>query len=627
MPEKARLGDVLVSKGFITKEQLQEALEEQKKKGGFLGQVLIDKGLVSSIDITKAMGEVSVKVEEEDELGKALIADKLITEDQLKKAQEKQKTTHEHLTKILSDLKFMAPEQIAEAIGKIWNIPYISLADHEPRPDMMQLIPEDLLKRHQIVPIKLEGKKLVIAMTDPLNILAIDEVRLVSDYQIEIMVATERDISLVLDKYFSIQRVAKEALLGIKMDEVGLPQKEKTETDTVTYKLEEGPVIKLVDTIIDGGINAKASDIHMEPQEEEMRVRYRIDGILHDILNVPKGIEATLVSRIKVLANMDIAEKRKPQDGHIGIKKEGKQYDLRVSSFATVGGEKIVLRILDKSGMLLGLSDLGLSKDEQKIFQTLVSRPYGIILVTGPTGSGKSTTLYAVLSQLNSLTKNIITVEDPVEYKLEGINQSQVNTQAGITFARGLRAILRQDPDVIMVGEIRDAETAEIAIHAALTGHLVFSTLHTNDAPGSVARLVDMGIEPFLISSSLIGVLAQRLIRTICQDCKETYTPDPAVLKSLGLEKDKKTTYTFARGKGCRYCLGRGYRGRSGVFEFMEISDNIRMLITKRVPSSAIKEAAMKEGMNTLRQSALQKVLEGVTTPEEYRRAIFAGVE
>jgi len=621
MVEKARLGDVLVAKGVITQKQLGEALQLQKKKGGFLGQILLQQGVVSSAELTRAVGEVSVKVDEESKLGKALLSENILTPEQLQKALDKQKTTHQPLAGLLIDMEFAKPEQIAKAIGKYWNIPYVALSKEEPQSELMQLLPEEFMRRYQLAPLKLKGNTLMVAMVDPLNILAIDEIKLLTNYQVEIRVTTGRDISLVLDKNFSIQRVAKEALLGMKVEDLKAPLEQETAAK-VPYKLDEGPVIKLVDTILDGGINAKASDIHLEPMEIDMRVRYRIDGILHDILTVPKGVESAVVSRIKVLAEMNIAEKRVPQDGHITVKREGKEFDLRVSSFPTVGGEKVVLRILDKGSMMFSLNELGLPKKEENVFKALIERPFGIILVTGPTGSGKTTTLYAALNKLNTVTKNIITVEDPVEYRLEGVSQSQINQRAGITFATGLKAILRQDPDIIMVGEIRDLETAEIAIRAALTGHLVFSTLHTNDAPSAVTRLVDMGIEPFLIASSVIGIMAQRLIRTVCKDCKERYAPSADMLKMFDLEKRKKIT--FAKGKGCSYCIGTGYHGRMAVYELMKVSDNIRDLIGRRAPTSEIKEAAVKEGMSTLKQSAIDKVAEGLTTPEEVRRAVFA---
>jgi type II secretory ATPase GspE/PulE/Tfp pilus assembly ATPase PilB-like protein len=370
------------------------------------------------------------------------------------------------------------------------------------------------------------------------------------------------------------------------------------------------------------GINSRASDIHLEPQYPEMRIRFRIDGILHDIITVPKSVEAGVISRVKVLADMDITEHRRPQDGHISLKVNEKEYDLRVASSSTIAGEKVVIRILDKTGMLLGLDELGLADKDRQLFKALISRPYGIILVTGPTGSGKTTTLYAALGQIDALTKNVITIEDPVEYKLEGVNQIQVNPAANITFATGLRSILRQDPDVIMVGEIRDLDTATIAIQAALTGHLVFSTLHTNDAPSAVTRLIDMGIEPFLISSSVIAVIAQRLVRVVCPECKQAYTPDAALLKELGLS-ERKEKFVFSGGKGCHHCMQTAYRGRVGVFEVMKVTDKIRELILQKQPATKIKEIVIQEGMATLRDAAVEKVIQGISAPEEIKRVIF----
>jgi type IV pilus assembly protein PilB len=435
------------------------------------------------------------------------------------------------------------------------------------------------------------------------------------------MVATQKEVLQAIEQYFNIQQMAKQLLNqmpGIEIElEKGILAPEKLEIG-----VEEPPVTRLVDSIVTEGINSRASDIHFDPQDPEMRLRYRIDGILHDIMTIPKRIESAIISRIKILADMDITEHRRPQDGHISLKINNKEYDLRVASFATIAGEKIEIRILDKSSMLLSLIGLGLSSNDLDKFNALISKNYGIILVTGPTGSGKTTTLYAALNQMDKLAKNIITIEDPVEYKLDGINQAQVNSLAGITFATGLRSILRQDPDIVMVGEIRDLETAEIAIHSALTGHLVFSTLHTNDAPSAITRLIDMGIEPFLVSSSLIGVVAQRLIRIICPECKEEYRPDDTLLQELGLNRQERD-YVFSRGRGCAYCFNSGYRGRAGIFEIMNVSEAIRGLIVTRQPASKIKETAMREGMHTLRQSAIQKVIEKVSAPDEVKRVIF----
>ena len=379
--------------------------------------------------------------------------------------------------------------------------------------------------------------------------------------------------------------------------------------------------------IISRGITDKASDIHIEPGKDTLRIRYRIDGILHDGMTLPKKAQASITSRIKIMADMDIAEKRAPQDGRISATIEGKPYDFRVSTLPAVFGEKIVMRVLDKSNISVGLHKLGLLPYTFEMFESMISRTYGIILVTGPTGSGKSTTLYSVLSKLNSGEKNIITIEDPVEYELSGITQSMVNNRAGMTFAAGLRSMLRQDPNIIMVGEMRDQETAMIAIEAALTGHLVISTLHTNDAPGAVARLLDMGIESFMIASSVVGVMAQRLLRTVCAKCKEQYVPPRDAIKRLGMNLDvlDKGEVTFYRGRGCDVCKGSGYKGRTGVYELMPVTDKVRELILARASSYAIREAAIEAGMRTLKDDAMEKILLGITTLEESLRVIYAG--
>jgi type II secretory ATPase GspE/PulE/Tfp pilus assembly ATPase PilB-like protein len=429
---------------------------------------------------------------------------------------------------------------------------------------------------------------------------------MLSKYKISPMIAAKKEIQGIIERYFNLQQMTKQIFTEIRTGQI---------TDDTS-------VSKLIDTIMQAGINSRASDIHLEPQYPEMRIRFRIDGILHDIITVPKSVEAGVISRVKVLADMDITEHRRPQDGHISLKVNEKEYDLRVASSSTIAGEKVVIRILDKTGMLLGLDELGLADKDRQLFKALISRPYGIILVTGPTGSGKTTTLYAALGQIDALTKNVITIEDPVEYKLEGVNQIQVNPAANITFATGLRSILRQDPDVIMVGEIRDLDTATIAIQAALTGHLVFSTLHTNDAPSAVTRLIDMGIEPFLISSSVIAVIAQRLVRVVCPECKQAYTPDAALLKELGLS-ERKEKFVFSGGKGCHHCMQTAYRGRVGVFEVMKVTDKIRELILQKQPATKIKEIVIQEGMATLRDAAVEKVIQGISAPEEIKRVIF----
>jgi type IV pilus assembly protein PilB len=389
----------------------------------------------------------------------------------------------------------------------------------------------------------------------------------------------------------------------------------------------EAPVVRLANMILSRGIQEKASDIHVEPSKDALRIRYRIDGILTDGMVLPKKAQASITSRVKIMADMDISEKRSPQDGRISAVIEGKPYDFRVSTLPAVFGEKIVLRVLDKSSISVGLHKLGLLPYTYEMFESMISRTYGIILVTGPTGSGKSTTLYSVLAKLNSGEKNILTIEDPVEYELAGITQSMVNVRAGMTFAAGLRSMLRQDPNIIMVGEMRDQETAMIAIEAALTGHLVLSTLHTNDAPGAVARLLDMGVESFLIASSICGVLAQRLLRMVCPKCKEQYSPPRDAIKRLGMNVDilNKGEVTFYRGRGCEHCKGSGYKGRVGVYELMPITDKVRELILARASSYAIREAAIEAGMRTLKDDAMEKILLGITTLEESLRVIYAG--
>jgi type IV pilus assembly protein PilB len=604
---KQRLGDILIAKKLLSPEELEAALKDQKVKGGFLGQILINKGVVSPVDIDRALEEMSSDVRERMEFGRTLVAKKIITDVQLTQAVDRQRATNQNLEDLVVELGFATADQIAELLSQQVGLSFVHLKDYELKQDLLLLIPENFIRNYHIIPIAQENDMLTVAMSDPLNLNIVDQIRLITGYRINPVVATKKDILEFIDKYFSWQMRMKQMLADIRLDKVS----------------DDTAIARIVDTIIHAAIDARASDIHLEPQFPEMRVRFRVDGILHDISNIPKTIEAPLVSRVKILADMDITEHRRPQDGHLTMKFKDNEYDLRVASTSTVTGEKLVLRILDKSGMLLGLEELGIDEKDKKILTSLVARPYGIILVTGPTGSGKTTTLYAILSQMDTLRENIITIEDPVEYRLTGISQIQVNPAASITFATGLRSILRQDPNIIMVGEIRDTETASIAIHAALTGHLVFSTLHTNDAPSAVTRLIDMGIEPFLISSSLIGVVAQRLVRRVCPTCHETYVPDAETLKELGLKDDHKQ-YHFSRGKGCRDCLGSGYRGRTGLYEVMGVSERMEELILKRESANKVKALAIEEGMTTLREAAIQKVIKGASTPQEVKRIIFS---
>ncbi|MGB2662048.1 MAG: ATPase, T2SS/T4P/T4SS family [Candidatus Omnitrophota bacterium] len=556
------------------------------------------------------------------EIADILLSKKLITEQQLNEAAEEQKTTGVPLQKILVSKGFITSEGLAQAMAYKLEIPYVKLSDQKIDPQVIKMLPEDVARQYRAVPVRIEEDSLYVALVSPLNLPARDEIKLITGYKILPMVATEKEMDQAINQYYKVEETSKQALIDMRLQKLKEREEEKTvEIEEELGRIEDLPVVRLVSDVINSAVNAKASDIHFEPEEPEMIVRYRVDGILHDIMTVPKHIEAAVISRIKILANLDITERRMPQDGHISLKKDGKDYDFRVSTLLTVAGEKAVLRIFDKEAMLISLEKLGLTRYDEDIFKTLISKPHGILLVTGPTGSGKTSTLYAVLNQMDSKTDNIVTIENPVEYRLNRINQIQVDPSSKITFATGLRTILRQDPDKIMVGEIRDTETAEIAIQAALTGHLVLSTLHTNDAPSAVMRLVDMGVEPFLISSTVIGTLAQRLCRVICPECKEEYVPDKEELKGIGL--DLKPGQKLARGKGCKFCYNTGYKGRVGIFEIMKVSDGIRELILKREPVIRIKEMAMKEGMRTLQQNGVQKVLDRISTIEEIRRVVY----
>jgi len=477
----------------------------------------------------------------------------------------------------------------------------INLKKEKLNAQIVRIIPEEPARRYKAIAVKIEDGSLYVATADPLNLPAQDELRLITGYEIKFLKALEKDIIQAVNQYYKVEDSSKQALIDMRLAKLKEAGKEEPimSLEEEAHQIEGMPVVRLVSDIINGGINVKASDIHIEPQEPEMIVRYRVDGILRDIMTIPKHIEAAVISRIKVLSKMDITERRRPQDGHIVLNKNMKEYDFRVSTLLTISGEKIAIRIFDKSAMLIGLEELGFTREDEAAFKELIKSPFGMALVTGPTGCGKTTTLYAVLKQLNSVNRNIITIENPVEYKLSRINQIQVDEGIKMNFATGLKTILRQDPDIIMVGEIRDKETAEIAIQAALTGHLVFSTLHTNDASSAITRLIDMGVEPFLIAATVIGCLAQRLCRVTCSECG---------------------------GKGCNVCYDSGYKGRVGIFELMKVSENIQNLILSRKPASEIKKAAIKEGMKTLKENGKRKVEEGVTTAEEVDKVVSSGV-
>jgi type IV pilus assembly protein PilB len=553
-------------------------------------------------------------------LGEILVEAGLLTPERLEEALERQKRTGERLGKVLLEMGIASEAEVARAVASQLGLEYLDLTQVLPDEQAMLVLPEHMARRYQVIPLRLADGKLTLGMVDPLDVLALDDVRRHTGYEIVPAVITLDDFQRTLNQYPALDENLEAMIREIRVrtpdEEMGL--------DRLRQLVDEAPVVRLVNQIILQAIRQRASDIHIEPQESRMRVRYRIDGILYNVMTPPRDIQAAVISRIKIMAEIDIAERRRPQDGRIAFKVDEREYDLRVNTMPTVFGEKVVMRILDKSAMMVGIDKIGLLPDTHRRFEQMMGKPYGIILLTGPTGSGKSTTLYSMLNRLNSTERNIITIEDPVEYHLPGINQVQVNPKAGLTFATGLRAFLRQDPDIIMVGEIRDEETARIAIHAALTGHLVLSTLHTNDAPGAVTRLVDMGIESFLVASSVIGVVAQRLVRVLCDRCKEAYSAPPDLLRRLGVgETGHHAPVTFYRAVGCEFCNAVGYRGRTGIFEIMILDEVLRDLVAKEAPAAAIREAAVARGMRTLGEDGLEKILLGITTPEEVLRAVY----
>lgn len=553
-------------------------------------------------------------------LGESLVEQKLITGEQLKQAVKDSEKAAEPLRKTLVKLGMVSEDDIAAFFEEQLGIPRVDLGNYLIDPKILSMVPEVLAKKHQMIPLFKTGDSLTIATADPLNVVALDELRMKTKSNIEVAVATETEIRNAISQYYGTGGSIDDIIKSIDVKSLTIEEdKEEIETEKLRNMAEEAPIIKLVNLLIMQAIREKASDIHIEPEEESLKIRFRVDGILYDHASIPKHLQAAVLSRMKIMSDLNIATKRIPQDGRFRLSMDAGTIDMRVSSMPTVFGENIVMRLLDQTSILIGLEQLGFDELNLEKFKDLIKKPHGIILVTGPTGSGKTTTLYAALNTINTPDKNIITIEDPVEYQLKGVRQSQINTKAGLTFANGLRSILRQDPDVIMVGEIRDLETAEIAVQAALTGHLVFSTLHTNDAPSSLTRLIDMGVEPFLISSSVIGIIAQRLVRTICGACRQAYIPSKEVIAELAVpipEKDVK----FYRGVGCKECKNTGYKGRIGIFEFLLLTDKIRDLILAKTTSSQIKHLAQELGMKSLREDGVSKVLSGMTTIDEVIR-------
>ncbi|MFQ5905522.1 MAG: type IV-A pilus assembly ATPase PilB [bacterium] len=558
----------------------------------------------------------------------------LIDDKQLSTALSEQRASGGRIGSALTRLGFVSEDTLVKFLSEQFKVPAVDLSKDSIDPNAIGAVSAEMARRYEVVPINKRGRILTLAMANPSDVYALEDIKFHTGLEVEPVVAAESSIKKVLDRYYQVstelepvlQKTESEMMTAMEemegADDIEVLEMEEEEEDISQLRAsgKSAPVTKLVNFLITDAVRRGASDIHIEPYERLLRIRFRIDGVLHEVLSPPYRLKGAVTSRVKIMANLDIAERRIPQDGRIKVKVGQKTIDLRVSIVPTLYGEKVVMRILDKSGLMLDMTDLGFEQDDLKVFLKAIEQPYGIILVTGPTGSGKSTTLYSALSRLNTPDVHILTVEDPVEYNLRGINQVQTNEEIGLTFASALRAFLRQSPNIIMVGEIRDSETADIAVRAALTGHLVLSTIHTNDAPSTVNRLIDMGIEPFLVSASVTLIQAQRLVRKICPYCKEPVEPDYRLLEEAGIGREEIEGCTIYHGKGCQECGNSGYKGRIAIFEVMPVSPSVRELILKRSSNSAIQKAAKDEGMKTLREDVLLKLKKGITTMEEVLR-------
>jgi len=575
-------------------------------------------------------------------LANLLVEDGIITQAQLGEALEVQRAKGDKLGTVLIGKGFLTEERILQFLSKQCGISYITISGMpEIPPEVIATVPEDIARQHTLIPFNKTSDRITIAVADPLNVLILDDLKMMTGCDVRAALASETEILTALDKYYkgvssqdALNDIVKQSQSSADTaDSIEHVEEEKEEESAVSVErsAEDAPVIKMVNLILANAIKAKASDIHIEPYQKDLRIRYRIDGVLHEQPAPPKKFHAAICARLKIMSNLDISERRLPQDGRLKVRIGDSEVDLRVSVLPCAPGEKIVMRLCDSAGLSVQLSRLGFEPEALSVFNRCMKAPYGINLITGPTGSGKSTTLYSALSSLNSPEHNIMTVEDPVEFQIQGINQVQVHAAIGLTFAAGLRSFLRQDPDIIMVGEIRDLETASIAINAALTGHLVFSTLHTNDAPGSITRLGMMGVEPFLSSSALLMVIAQRLVRGICPKCKESYEVELDWLIKLGVPSNqlraRNGKVALHKGKGCDNCAGTGYRGRQGLYEVLEVTDSVRQMILDRASAKEIKETGRKQGMLTLRECAIRKLLGGVTTVEEMIRVTASDIE
>ena len=579
------------------------------------------------------MGQIRLGQPVNRRLGDLLVAEGLVKQEELQRALAEQKGTTEKLGSVLVRLKLVNEEQLTGFLSRQYGIPSITLSQLDIDPGILRLVPPQIAKKYEVLPVKRAANTLTLAMADPTNVFALDDVSFMTNLQVLPVVASQAAIRRAIERNYENQGAAiTDVLTELAEDQVSNVEVVDDDEDSggkvdvfeLKESADEAPVVKLVNMVLVDAIQKGASDIHWEPYEKVFRIRFRIDGVLHEMLTPPKRLESAIVSRLKIMSSLDIAERRVPQDGRIKLRYHTREIDFRVSILPTIFGEKAVLRILDKDALQLDLTKLGFDPGSLEQFEKVIRQPYGMVLITGPTGSGKTTTLYSAIHTINSPEHNIMTAEDPVEYNLKGVNQVQINDGIGRTFASALRAFLRQDPDVILVGETRDLETAQISIRAALTGHLVFSTLHTNDSPSTIARLIDMGIPPFLVASSLLLVMAQRLGRKVCKDCKEPYEVDEDSLLPYGHVLTGVGKTQFYKGRGCATCSFTGMKGRVAVYEVMPVSQEIRDMILKNAAVTDIRAMAQAQGMKTLRQAGLLKVLEGVTTVEEVLRVTVA---
>lgn len=561
----------------------------------------------------------------ESRIPKLLLNAKIISEEQHKILLTRQKDSGNSVITDLVKMGAITEKQVAKFLSTYFNLPIVDLNKLEIPEEVLKILSPDFVQKYSVIPLKRSGRNLTVALVDPSVDFIVDDIKFISGYEIEPVIATETSFLKTIERCYKLHGTLDKILQDMDDGGVQIIQDEDAETDPSEVAVEDAPIVKLVDGLIADAVKQEASDIHIEPYETQLRVRFRVDGVLQEIMTPPNHLKGAIISRLKIMSNLDIAERRVPQDGHIKMKLGEKTVDLRVSTLPTVFGEKLVLRILDKSNLTLDLNKFGFEEKALTDFMKAISLPFGMVLVTGPTGSGKTTTLYSALAQVNTTSVNTMTAEDPVEYHFEGMNQVPVREEIGLTFATALRAFLRQDPDIIMIGEIRDLETGSIAVRSALTGHLVLSTLHTNSASATITRLIDMGIEPFLVSSSLNLIMAQRLIRKVCTQCKQPLDVHPEMLKEAGIDHKEGLKYTYYKGKGCPECNETGYRGRTGIYEVMPISHIMRQMILDGATTSDLEIQAMKEGMATLHKAAIRKCQEGITTLEEIIRVTGEG--